>query len=577
MLAQTTQNLEAHFTFDSTLLDVSGNNHHLEEITPYISNFIADRNGSANNAIYFSGNGGLKTILPFVNGSFTEQTVSFWMKTNSYQTYRQAIVQGAYAGFGGFINGYSTNMIAFMDGSGAGAYNVPNIASDNNWHHIAFTSDGTVTKVYWDGQYSGLNYEPLVTSSNYSNTSNIYVGRANLTNTNNYTGAVDDLRIYSKVLTSGEIGQIYNQSPLDFTFVQNNSILCNGDDATASLSITSNTSSSNLNYLWNTGDTTASIDSLVAGVYTLTLSDSTGNSIIKSDTITEPAPIVITHGGGATDVCYNTSNGAIFTNVQNGTLPYTYQWSTNATTSWIQNLSPGTYTLTVTDAVGCQDSVPFTIGALPLPNAYLGQDTSYCSVDWTGTHSINAPIAQPVPNTYLWSTGSTTSQITAHTPGNYSVTVTDQNGCVASDAFTLSINTNPTVSLGSDAGFCSNNWPSNYTIVPTGTNIHTYQWSDGSTNSTLTVNSDGNYSVTVSESNGCTASDQIVLNTFTPTQPFIGNDTLICEQDWSKNLTLQVYNAGFTNYSWSNSATSSSTTNLPSRNLHSNHNRHQWL
>jgi len=128
-------------------------------------------------------------------------------------------------------------------------------------------------------------------------------------------------------------------------------------------------------YLWSNGSTSKSISGLSAGTYTVTVSAPGGCDVSQSFTVTEPALLTISLSPGSV-ICNGSSTGTVSCLTSGGSSPYTYLWNTGATTTAISQLTSGTYTLTVTDAVGCnttqsalvQQEPPIVISSI-IPNA----------------------------------------------------------------------------------------------------------------------------------------------------------------------------------------------------------------
>ena len=155
-------------------------------------------------------------------------------------------------------------------------------------------------------------------------------------------------------------------------------------------------------------------------------------------------------------------------------------------------------------------------------------------------------------STYLWSTGETTQSITVSTSGNYSVTVTDANGCSATDDANATIHANPTVNLGADQQTCSGN-----TITfDAGNAGSTYLWSTGETTQTISVSASGNYSVVVTDANGCSATDDANATIHANPVVDLGIDQETCS---GNSITFDAGNAGST-YLWSTGETTQSIT-----------------
>lgn len=187
-----------------------------------------------------------------------------------------------------------------------------------------------------------------------------------------------------------------------------------------------------------------------------------------------------------------------------------YQWSNGETTQSIVSNTSSTYTVTVTNNYGCSNSDTTIVTIYPLPVVNLGNDTSTCNLPVVLNAGINNV-------SYLWSTGKSTKKITVHNSGSFSVVVTDTNGCSNSDSIKVTINPLPTVQLGNDTSTCS---------IPVafdaGAGNISYQWSSGETTQTIIANATANYSVVVTDTNGCSNADtiNITINPL-PTQPTI--------------------------------------------------------
>ncbi|MDI6793099.1 MAG: right-handed parallel beta-helix repeat-containing protein [bacterium] len=218
-----------------------------------------------------------------------------------------------------------------------------------------------------------------------------------------------------------------------------------------------------------------------------------------------------------------------------GTLPYTYSWSptTGLSSSTVANptASPGvatTYTVTVTDANGCQAADDVLVGPPPLtPTADAGSDQTICSGGSAGIGGAPTASGGTSSYTYSWSpaaglSSSTVANPTA-SPGStttYTVTVTDNNGLQASDSVVVTVNPNPTANAGSDQTICSGG-----SVViggsPTasgGTPPYTYSWSPATglssstaANPTASPGATITYTATVTDANGCQATDSVVV------------------------------------------------------------------
>ena len=191
--------------------------------------------------------------------------------------------------------------------------------------------------------------------------------------------------------------------------------------------------------------------------------------------------------------------------VQHNVSNATYSWTpaANLNSGSIQSPSilvdaSGTYTVTVTDAFGCSvsDQVTITHAFAGVPSS---QNVSACAA---------APPTLTAPATgvsYLWSTGATTPSIVPIQSGPHTVTITDANGCQAISTFNVTLHTMPIVDLGPDLSVCGAS-PQNLNAGNSGA---AYAWSTGAQTQTILASTSGNYSVTVTSPQGCSASDAV--------------------------------------------------------------------
>ena len=283
---------------------------------------------------------------------------------------------------------------------------------------------------------------------------------------------------------------------------------------------------------------------------------STGNSITVSPTTTTTFTATGTDSNG----CVSSGGTTITVNALptveiSGTLTYcagstttltataglsSYLWSTGATTQAI-NVTSGSYTVTGTDSNGCSaTSAASTVVEYPLPTVSISGTLEFCA----GQNTVLTATAGL--SSYLWSNGETTQAITVTSGGSYSVTGTDSNGCSNNDSVSVTEHALPTVSISGTLSFCAG---ANTTLTASGAS--TYLWSTGETTASITVSAGGSYSVTGTDSNGCSALDSASVTEYSlPTVSISGTLTYCVGLD----TTLDA-GAGFASYSWSNGET----------------------
>ncbi len=311
------------------------------------------------------------------------------------------------------------------------------------------------------------------------------------------------------------------------------------DDTNGSILATVSGGNPPYTYLWSTGATTQGISGVGAGTYTVTVTDKKGCEASKTIILKPKSEleIVVT---GTDETCPDSDDGTITVTASGGVSPITYAWSNGASTQNLANLAPGTYTVTATDAVGCQATGTYTVEeADDLTIEISGSDVSTCEAgDGSATVNVTAGVA---PYTYAWSNGASTPTIDGLTGGTYIVTVTDARGCTATESITITEPPAISVSVTATELLCPGATDGEATAnVMGGTAPFSYAWSNGGNTATISGLGAGEYTVTVTDANGCEASatatimeaPEIVLN--------INADEIVCGENSSTNATANV-------------------------------------
>ena len=350
-------------------------------------------------------------------------------------------------------------------------------------------------------------------------------------------------------------------SVLDFSLGgSQTNVGCHGGN-TGSATVTVSGGTAPYTYSWSpAGGTGPTASGLTAGTYTVTVTDANGNFLTREFTITQPDALTTT-GWQANVACFGGSTGSATVTASGGTPEYTYAWApsggSNATAS---GLTAGTYTVTVTDANGCITTRDFTILS---PGSFTvdGSQTNVSCFGGSTGSATATPSGGTGPYTYSWSpSGGTSFKASGLSAGEYTVTVTDANGCFALRTFTLTEPPTLTASaVANPASVCLNATLTLSATAGGGTGTLAYAWSgpndySASTNPatrTVGANDGGVYSVMVKDENGCTTSAStapvtvlpaVAITSLTPSQavcpqvPF----TLTVEAT-GQNLTYQWY------------------------------------
>jgi hypothetical protein len=275
---------------------------------------------------------------------------------------------------------------------------------------------------------------------------------------------------------------------------------------------------------------------------------------------------IATSGSQTNIACYGGASGNATVFHSGGISPYTYSWSpAGGTGSTASGLSAGTYTVTVTDAISCQATRAFTITQ---PSAAVGGSNIITNVYcFGGTNgSIDLTPSGGTPGyTYNWGGGIVTQDRTGLAAGNYSVTITDANGCTGTVNASI---THPSAVSGSNvitnvACFGGTNGTIN--LTPSGgTPGYTYNWGGGITTQDRISLAAGSYSVIITDANACTGTVNATITQ--PTLPVSGstvitNVSCFGGSTGSINLTPSGGTPGYT-YNWTGGTTTQDRTGL---------------
>lgn len=301
--------------------------------------------------------------------------------------------------------------------------------------------------------------------------------------------------------------------PTGLTITSTN-VTCNGSCNGAVTAVTPTGGTAPYTYLWiASGQTTPAIGSLCAGVYFIQVTDAIGCSILDSVTITEPSPIlanqVIT--ASTCGLC----DGSITIAPSGGTSPYTVLWNTGSGALSLTNLCAGVYSVQITDAAGCVVNVVVPLNSQNAPSLAMSSTNVSCNGVCDGTGTVVAS-SGTAPYAYLWNDvgAQTTPTASALCAGNYALQVTGADGCIAVTTLTITEPTAIGFSLASaNDPLCNGDSTGSITTIPSGGTLgYTYAWSPiGGTAATANNLPANVYTVTVTDANGCTATQATTL------------------------------------------------------------------
>lgn len=289
-------------------------------------------------------------------------------------------------------------------------------------------------------------------------------------------------------------------------------------------------------WLWQDGSTNPTYTAVGPGTYTVQIKDNLGCIGFDTIIITAAPNFSFTIATGDTTVCFQqpvSINGGSYS---------TWTWQDGSTSQFYTTSDTGTFSVTVTDAIGCIGTATYDIHNFPPFTFTIGTgDTILC---------YGQPVtidAGPNYALYLWPDLSTNQTFTTTTAGSYTVNVQDAAGCVGSSTYDVFNFPGAILDLGVDTAMCEGD-----SIVLDAGIYPTYLWQDGSQNQSITITDPGTYFVTVDDFNGCVLKDTIVVLPFYPVPPqeFI-DDATICIPD-----TITIHGpAGYAAYEWNDGST----------------------
>lgn len=302
------------------------------------------------------------------------------------------------------------------------------------------------------------------------------------------------------------------------------------------------------NYTWSNGVHVPNAFGLVAGTYTVTVTDGNNCSATASATIGQPASALTISVSATPQSAPGENDGTASVTANGGTGPYFFNWSNGGTAPVLTGLAPGAYSVTVTDINGC---TAISTANVNTANCALTASVTASNVACFGgaTGSATVSVAnETAPVQYDWSNGSTQATTNGLVAGNYSVTVTDASACAQVLTFEITQPTQLTAVelLHTDASCPSSNDGSLTAAVNGGTQPYSYAWSNGSMTATATNLGVGDYTLTVTDANGCEASftSSILGNDIEPPVLVLQDVTVSLNANGVANLNAQQFDAG---------------------------------
>ncbi len=360
-------------------------------------------------------------------------------------------------------------------------------------------------------------------------------------------------------------------TPINLTTSVRNPSCSNGNDGR--IVATASKAGELLFLEWSTGETNNEISNLGPGVYCVTASDQTNCSVTVCDTLVAPPPLFVDTVVTQPVLCAGGSNGTAAATISGGTAPYNFRWDDplQQANSVATSLPAGTYNLTITDNAGCTIRTAATISEPDSLRVDLNMNPIVCQGDSTGSVQTTV-LGGTAPYSYAWLNGDTSATTSGLPAGRAFVTVTDSNGCTASnEIFVTEPSTLLMASISQTQKGCLGEGTNEAVVqvsnLPDGRGV-SFQWSNGSTDSIATNLTAGGVGVTVTDGLGCIARDSLIIQDLSPITFSIQGDRPTCPGLNDGSLGVAIIDGGSGqeaedyNFLWSTGETTTIIRNL---------------
>ncbi len=292
-------------------------------------------------------------------------------------------------------------------------------------------------------------------------------------------------------------------------------IACHGAN-TGSATVSASGGTGAYTYSWSpSGGTSATATGLIAGTYTVTVTDANSCTATQSFIITEPVSSLSATITSVEVSCFDGANGSASVSVSGGSPNYSYSWAPyGGTVATATGLSAGDYTCTITDSKGCTLTKTITVGTPAKIAATITKVDVSCNGGANGSATVSAS-GGVGSYSYSWApTGGNAATASGLSKGNYTVTIQDGNTCVYIGSVTIDEPPVLTASISHTDVLCNGGATGTATVVPSGgTGTYFYLWSpSGGTAATATGLATGTYSCKITDSNGCFVTKSIRID-----------------------------------------------------------------
>ncbi len=461
--------------------------------------FLSVTGGQSPYVIAWSGGAGSGSSISGLNGGAYTATI---FDANSCVTIQSITV--------GDIAGPVTNLVT-----------VDEFCSANNGEITVNVSGGTAPYSYSWSNGTILNSQTGLSSGSYSITISDATGCSNIESStlNNITG------------------------PTALVNTTNN--ICDQQNGTATVLVSGGTP--NYTYLWSNGSTISTSTGLSGGTQNATITDGNGCSVIASGVVSDlSGPVIAASGNNETCTSGNGTGNIV---VNGGAVPYVYIWSSGGLGATENNLSAGTYSVTVIDNNGCNASQSITI-TNEQPIITVTSDDANCGMD---NGAIQTTLAGGVaPYNYSWSNGATSPSLANLSADTYTLSVIDGNGCLLNETIVVNDIALPVITLDITNAKCNAPNGSITATVTGGEPPYNYSWSsENSSTATQSGLGSGSYSVFVTDNDGCVISELAIVNNYASPNVSLTTANATCDANNGSIMAEAYGGTGTLTYEWS--------------------------
>ncbi len=348
-------------------------------------------------------------------------------------------------------------------------------------------------------------------------------------------------------------------------------VACHGDNS-GSINLTSSGGQSPYLYSWSNSSSQAVLQNLPAGSYIYTVTDNLGCLLLDTLFIAQPGMALGINSIVTNVSCFGEPTGAISISGNGGTSPYSVVgWSNGASSLTITNISAGNYSVTLSDANSCTESISLLVSepVSAFSVQLFGTDVN-CYGDQNGTVISSLSGGTSPYQNFTWSNGASTQNLNTLTAGLYSLTAYDSNNCADTASILISEPSDATVSFAITDLVCYGQSTGEIQTTITGASppYSSFTWSSGQNTQNISNIPAGNYTISFTDANACqfTASSNVnsppdLVFDFILTEP-------LCHGESNGAIDMRITGATppYTAHLWSNAMVAEDLANIPAGN-----------